>query len=362
MMRFKFLSLLLLPVIFLSGTAGSAPLSGLYEVEVPVADQAAANRPGAMAEALRQVVVKVSGSSGAVGNPALAGALKAPAPYVQQYSYRNNDAQGAKQPLLMVVSFDQKRIDQLLLSGGLSIWSTRPLTIVWLAVEQGSQQLLVGAGDRGLLKGVLLNAAQRRGLPLRLPLLDKTDQAKVKASNLWSDFHDPIIQASQRYEAQAVLMGRLEKVGVSGRWQVRWSLYQAGRVQRWTQSSDNVEALVAYGIDKGSDALASTPVRTPVEAAGGTELHWVVNEVRDMRNHRRVMDYLASLRGVISVQPEQVTGDSLRLRIITSSGETALRQQLGYDNRLLPLDAAAYSTPGAAGLVQPGDLVYRLAP
>lgn len=361
MKRCKFLSLLLLSVTFLSGSAWAAPLSGLYEVEVPVADQAPANRPAAMAEALRQVVVRVSGVSGAVDNPALAEALKAPAPYVQQYSYRNNDAPGAPLPLLMVVSFEQKRIDQLLLSAGLPVWSSRPLTIVWLAVEQGSQRLLVGAGDRGLVKGLLLKAAQRRGLPLRLPLLDTTDQARVQAGDLWSDFHEPIIQASQRYEAQAVLVGRLGQVS-GGRWQVRWNLYQGGKVQRWTQSSDNVEALVAFGIDKGSDALASTTVRSPVETAGGTELHWVVSDVRDMRNQRRVIDYLASLRGVISVQPVQVTGDSLRLRIITSSGEAALRQLLGYDNRLLPLDAAAYSEPAAAGLVQPGDQVYRLAP
>jgi hypothetical protein len=143
---------------------------------------------------------------------------------------------------------------------------------------------------------------------------------------------------------------------------VRWSLYQGGTSQRWNQTSDKVEALVAYGIDMGTDTLAAVNVRAVAEVTEGNEVHWVVNDVHDMRSHRRVMDYLASLRGVVSVQPEQVSGDSMRLRITTSSGAAALQQQLAYDNRLLALDAAAVAAPGSTGLGQAGDQFYRLAP
>lgn len=358
----KLPSLFLVTATFLSGAAWSAPLSGLYEVEVPVADQAAANRSAAMVEALRQVVVKVTGRAAAENSLAVREAMKKPAPYVQQYSYRTNDGVGAELPLLMSVTFDKNRIDQLLQTAGLSQWSAaRPLTIVWLAVEQGNQRILVGAGDRGLVKELLTKAAQRRGLPLRLPLLDATDQARVQAGDAWSDFHDSIIQASQRYEAQAVLVGRLGPVS-GGRWQVRWSLYQGGTSQRWNQTSDKAEALVAYGIDMGTDTLAAATVRAVADVTGGNEVYWVVKDVHDMRSHRRVMDYLASLRGVVSVQPEQVSGDSMRLRIITSNGAAALHQQLAYDNRLLALDAGMMAAPGSTELGQAGDQFYRLAP
>jgi hypothetical protein len=239
----------------------------------------------------------------------------------------------------MSVAFDKSRIDQLLQTAGLPQWSAaRPLTMVWLAVEQGNQRILVGAGDRGLVKELLTKAAQRRGLPLRLPLLDATDQARVQAGDAWSDFHDSIIQASLRYEAQAVLVGRLGQSG--GRWQVRWTLYQGGASQRWNQTSDKVEA----------------------EVTGGNEVHWVVKDVHDMRSHRRVMDYLASLSGVASVQPEQVNSDSVRLRITSSSGAAALQQQLAFDNRLLALDAGMVAAPGSTELGQAGDQFFRLAP
>ena len=362
MMRIKFHPLILLASVFLSGFAWSAPLSGLYEAEVPVADQSVSNRPAAMAEALRQVVVKVSGRAATAHTPALKDALKNPAPYVQQYSYRANEGLGAELPLLMGVTFEKSRVDQLLQATGISQWNTaRPLTIVWLAVEQGNQKVLVGAGDRGLVKELLARAAQRRGLPLRLPLLDATDQARVQAEDVWSDFHEMIIHASQRYEAQALLVGRLGQVS-GGRWQVRWTLYQGGTPsQRWSQTGDKVEPLVAYGIDMGTDTLAAAAAQPMAETAAGNDVHWVVREVRDMRSHRRVMDYLASLRGVTGVQPVQVGSDTLRLRIITTSGEAALRQQLSFDNRLVPLDADA-AGPDAAGLAQPGDRIYRLAP
>lgn len=360
MMRMKFLSLLLAAGAFFSAAAWSASSNSPYEVEVAVADQSAANRPAAMAEALRQVVVKVAGREAAAAAPAVAEATKKPAPYVQRYSYRTNDGRGAELPLLMAVSFDKGRVDQLLQAAGFSPWSTaRPLTIVWLAVEQGNQQILVGAGDRGLVKELLLKAADRRGLPLRLPLLDSTDQARVQARDVWSDFHDSIIQASRRYEAQAVLVGRLGQLS-GGRWQVRWSLYHGTTSRRWNQSGDKVEALVDYGIRMGTETLAVASIPTQAATAGDNELHWVVQGVHDMQGHRRVIDYLVSLRGVTGAQPEQVTGESMRLRIATTIDEAALQQQLAFDNRLMALDAGVSAV--SSSLVQPGDRVFRLAP
>lgn len=343
------------------GTAWSAPLSGLYEAEVPVADQSAENRPAAMAEAMRQVVVKVSGWSAVANAPALTEAMKKPAPYVQRYSYRTREPADAELPVVMSVVFDRSRIDQLLQRAGHSSWdAARPLTMVWLAVEQGNQQILVGASDRGLVKEMVTRAAQRRALPLRLPLLDATDRVRVQAEDVWGDFHDKIIQASQRYEAQAVLVGRLGQQG-AGRWQVRWTLYQGGISQHWSQTGNQVEELVAYGIDMGTNTLALAN-KSMTALATGNESHWVVKGVRDMRSHRRVMEYLTALRSVTRVQLEQVNGDSVRVRITTSTGEAALRQQLANDNRLRALDVGALAVADARELAQPGDTVYRLAP
>lgn len=360
MMRMNLSSLFLLTAFLLSPVAWSAP-AGLYEVEVAVADQTAASRSTALVEALRQVVVKVSGSASAAASAPVKEALRTPARHVQQYSYRANEgAASAAEPLLLAVAFDKPTIDQLIHEAGLSVWSSsRPLTIVWLAVEQGSERILVGAGDRGLVKELLVKAAQRRGLPLRLPLLDATDRARVQADDLWSEFHDSILQASQRYAPQAVLVGRLAPAS-GGRWQVRWSLYQGTTPQRWNQTGDKVESLVAYGIEATTDTLAAAgaTVAEP-QVAGGDELAWVVTEVRDMRNQRRVMDYLGALRGVSGVQLVQVNSDSLRLHISSSSGEAALQQQLAFDNHLLPLSLPPASS---STLVRPGDRLFRLAP
>lgn len=358
-MRKKLRSLFLLAAIFLSSAAWCAP-AGLYEVEVPVADQAAVSRSAALAEAVRLVVVKVSGRTAAADSAPVKAALRNPAQLVQQYSYRPNEgAAAAELPLLLGVTFEPRGIDRLIYETGLPVWSSaRPLTTVWLAVEQGGERILVGAGDRGLVKELLVRAAQQRGLPLRLPLLDATDRARVQPGDLWSDFHDSILQASQRYEAQAVLVGRLSPVS-GGRWQARWSLYQGSTSQRWNQTSDKVETLVASGINASTDALAAASTVATPTPLGGDELHWVVTEVRDMRNHRRVIDYLASLRGVSAVLLEEVSSDSLRLRITPSAGVEALQQQLGFDNRLVPLTLLP---DPPASLARPGDRLYRLAP
>lgn len=362
MMRTKLILSLLAAALLTSGAAWGSLFTGLYEAEVAVADQTSAGRGAALADALRLVAVKVSGDSGAADSAALKEALRNPARYVQQYSYRANDGTApAELPLLLGASFDSRGVDQLLQGAGLPVWgSTRPLTIAWLAVEQDKQKMLVGANDRGLVRELLEKAAQRRGLPLRLPLLDATDRARVQATDAWGDFHATFQQASQRYEAQAVLVGRLGQVA-GGRWQVRWTLYQGGAAQSWSQQGDKVEPLVAYGIDAAADTLAVAYARAAPVVASGTEFHWVVKEVRDLRGYRRLMDYLASLPGVSSVQPEQLSGDGVRLRIAAGGGEGALQQQVSLGGPLAPLaEEPAMANPSS--LSQPGDRHYRLVP
>lgn len=361
MMRMKFFLSFVVAGLLFCNAASASVFTGLYQAEVPVSDQGGTTRATAMSDALRQVIVKVTGNSSAADSPAVKNALASPDRYVEQYSYRSNDS-GTAEPLLLGVSFDRRGIDQLLKDAGVPIWgATRPLTIVWLAVQQGGQKILVGAADRGQVRGMLERAAQRRGLPLRLPLLDATDQAKVQASDVWSDFHSTIMQASQRYEAQAVLVGQLSPL-TGTRWQVRWTLYQGGTSQQWSLQGDSVEPLVAYGIDASSNALAAAYTGSGQAQAGQTDFYWVVKGVKDLRGYRRLMEYFAARRDIDNVEPEQVMGDTIRLRIDTGMGEQALQQIVALGGVLTEEAPAMQQVNSGTAAAQPSEPVYRLAP
>jgi len=121
-------------------------------------------------------------------------------------------------------------------SHGFTVWGTaRPATLIWLGVENKASRVLVGANDGGLLRGLIDQESERRALPVKLPQLDMRDQQQVSTADVWGDFLDTIKRASQRYDAQAIVIGRLYQTS-SRRWEARWTLDYRGEVERCRHS------------------------------------------------------------------------------------------------------------------------------
>ncbi|HEX7342280.1 MAG TPA: DUF2066 domain-containing protein [Rhodanobacteraceae bacterium] len=83
-----------------------APVSHPYQATVPVADTSGANRDQAFAQALAQVLARVS------GNAPPAAVLGQASTYVQNYQYRHAPA-GAAQPFLLTVEFAPSAIEHV---------------------------------------------------------------------------------------------------------------------------------------------------------------------------------------------------------------------------------------------------------
>jgi hypothetical protein len=94
----------------------------LYTGQVPVASQGDAERAEALKSALGQVVMRVSGDSGALAKPQVAKAVAQAERYVQQYQYQQdvvNDGGQAQVRLTLVAQFDRDAVDQMLRGLGL---------------------------------------------------------------------------------------------------------------------------------------------------------------------------------------------------------------------------------------------------
>lgn len=355
---FLFSLLLFLP----TGQSAAVEVHGLYEAEVPVADQGRPARQDAILRALSRVLVKVSGTGDAgLGQPIDANEA---ARYVQQYRYRQRppepDAPTAGEQLALWVRFDAQSIDQLLRQQGRPVWgSARPLTLVWLAVEEEGRRELVGANDGGVAREVLAEAGERRGLPVRLPLLDLTDQARVRLSDIWGDFHRPILEVSERYGPQAVLVGRLFPLRGT-LWAVRWSLYQGERSYRWEAEGENIEALLASGVEGAADRLSIAFARTPDALPGDGALDLVVSGITDLAGFRRAVEYLTELNVVTSVEAVEVDPERVRFRLHTEGGTERLMNTLSLGDTLAPDEASEPQLQVEQGIRRA--LLYRLVP
>lgn len=314
-----FLSLAVAPV------AQSVEVPTLFTAEVPLDPDADDPRNDAYAAALLEVLTRVSGSE-LSGNPeAVAELFPHPASYVTQF---RPGADGS-----LWVSFDGQAIEATLRNARQTSWgSDRPLTLVWLAVDwrRGEREIIAADDpnrtqqqarsiDRNrLLRERVLDVAARRGLPLVFPLLDSTDLQSVTFSDIWGGFDDRVLDASQRYDAHSVLIGRLRP---SSSQRNRWSYYFGGEQHTWSgppeAAINQIADLLAAEFAVGGDA----PVEFVALSVAGIE---------SIEAYGAVQQLLSGVSLIESYKIIEVSGDTVNYRVEVRGGADRLRRALRF--------------------------------
>jgi len=319
--------LLLLVLLVATGGASAATVEGLYETRVEVESQATEERQRALRAGLRQVLVRVSGSTGSGALPGIAAAVAEPGRYLQQYRYTEEEDR-----LTLWMRFQPVAVRQLLESEELPVWGRmRPATLVWLAVEEEGERRLLGPESRHPVYRAVAERARLRGLPLRWPLRDLRDRRAVAAGDVAAGFVEPVRAASARYATDAVLMGRVRQEA-SGEWVADWTLLRGGQTSRWSAAGDLLIEVTDAGIDGTAETLAAAYAGGSGE---GGSVTLAVTGVRDLGSYVGVRDYLAGLSAVRRVHVHSVTGDQLRLEIALRGGADGLIQAIGLGDTLV---------------------------
>ncbi|CAG8864998.1 DUF2066 domain-containing protein [Pseudomonas fluorescens] len=231
-MRFcKFLLVSCLSVVSLVSQAET--VKGLYLVREPVNGQSPGERDQATQRALDTLVLRLTGDPKAAQSPGLAAIRKDPQQIISQYGFE------AGPPEVLKVDFDPGTTEQALRRAGLAMWgANRPSILGWWLNDSTEGSSLVGDGQASAAP--LRRAAQHRGLPLRLPLADLNEQIVATAPNLEGADPAPLHEASERYNADALLAVHAKEEG--GQWQAKWQLWlgdkkEAGSVQGADQAA-----------------------------------------------------------------------------------------------------------------------------
>lgn len=352
------------------GWAAASPgwaddVTGLYEAEVPVTGQGSAERTAASRAALAEVLVKVSGREDAVQQPALKPMLDQAEQWVQRYQYRAITHQAPVSAMTDVpppaqvlwVAFDRETINQRLSEATLPIWgANRPRTLLWLAMEEGSERFLVG-GDSGTdLQPMILTHARQRGLPLTLPLMDLQDQSAVTVADVWGDFADAIAKASERYQPEAILVGRVYAAGPD-KWQGRWTLYHRGGMTAWESAPALQEEVIAAGLNGAAEQFARRYAITLTPDVAGNVVLTVAN-VNSLTDYARALKYLQSLDAVAGVQVARVDGTAVSYRLKVRGQAEDLVRAIGWGKTLVPADTEVAGEEDSGG----HHYLYRMVP
>jgi len=318
----------------------AAEVRGLYEAEALVFSQKRSERAMAMATALAEVLVKVSGRPDAAQVKGVAQAIRRPGKFLQQYRYRALPEEQREQalqqaefngvdrpePQTVIFRFDRAAVDKVLRDNALPVWgATRPSTLAWLAVQDADKRYLLGADSPEPVRELLTREAKRRGLALLLPLMDLQDQQALPFADVWGGFREPIMQASARYPTESVLVGRMYRTS-SGEWQAQWTLLEGGQIQSWSGSGALPVEVIDEGVSGAIEVLAARYAPVAGEQAG--LLPVTVVDVRNLRDYARVTHYLQSLQQVEHVQVSRVEADRVTFELDVEGGPEAIAQTI----------------------------------
>lgn len=359
----KFLNLLV--VLGLCAWVGLVQAQDLYAAEVKVQDDSAAQRNVGLTAALREVMVRLSGSTQVAGSPGAGDLLRQAASLVQQYRYRLEElpaAEGQETPdsqRYLWAKFDKAALDRRLRAAGIPVWgSRRPRVLMWLAYERGGQRGLLNLEQDMGARARLLARAADRGMPLQLPLMDLEDQSALSAADVWADYQQALEQASQRYPHDVILAGRLRRVG-DGRWNVQWSLWDKGENQQWSLSGQGWYAALLSGIDRGQDLLASR--YAPAGGSDGPErVRVLFTQVGSLQAYGRLMQILGSIEGITDVQLREVSAEQVLADVWVRGGQSSLSRMLSLGGELfLQADDVPLPTPqGTVPVAPSADMTF----
>ncbi|WP_394561026.1 DUF2066 domain-containing protein [Aquipseudomonas alcaligenes] len=330
---------LCLPLFSLPALAET--VSGLYQVREAVTSQQPEERTAALNRALETLVLRLTGDAKAVQSPALQAVRQDPQQLVSQYVYEGET---------LVVDFDPLTTENKLRQAGLPMWgANRPSILAWWLNSGAEGASLVGDAQEAAKP--LQQAAQHRGLPVRLPLADLQEQLVATPENLGASQPDALQPASERYGADALLAVQAHEE--AGQWQAEWRLWLGdAREQGKAQGADQ-QALADAVLLAVSERLAPRFLVKPGAASAMTLEIQGANLGRYAELERLLEPFAARLL--------RVKGDQMVWQVNASAEQ--LRAQLGLAGLqevpadAAPLDAAAAPQAAPAPAPAPANLM-----
>lgn len=211
--------------------AQAEPVAGLYQVREELASQESDVRDAGLQQAFTTLVQRLTGQANAAQAPQLAAFQADPQSLISRYGYDGNT---------LIVSFDPQSVQSALRSAQLPLWgSNRPLVLAWWLVDDEQGTRLVSDGQPQA--DDLQRAAQYYGVPARLPLGDLDEQLLASSDALSQDDAQPIRQAAERYNADAVLSVHEQSTGTE--LQAQWQLWVGDELQQGQVTADTQAAL-----------------------------------------------------------------------------------------------------------------------
>lgn len=353
--------LLMLFNVITAKNVNAVEVKDLYLARVEVTSQSTQARNAAFKKALDVVLVKVSGQTDILQNSIIKQQRARYQSFVNNFRYERRSGKN-----MLVVSFDESKINQLFVGANLPIWgSLRPQIVLWVVDEQQLTRNIISADAHHPINEVVKVVEDNRGLPFTLPIMDLLDTNQITTYEVWGRFSQPIVRASMRYQPEAIVVVRLSDNSLLAENQLLaendncndncsptvaldWSFLSMANTDQLPHFGERVygqskEALLADTLSKISDMVAKRyAVTTDIKQDYVID----VANVDSLAKYVEITEFLSQLSAVKAVKLVKAEGSERRFSLSLLGSEQAFLAALKLNKSLKryvdPLDPSSF--------------------
>lgn len=310
-------------------------LTSLYQSQLPVSSQSAEERAQLASKALKRVLLKVVGDSQRLNSTDFRTLLDQADQFIEQYQYHrmNTISDDLTQPdiLELQFTFNEQELNQAIKQIGLPIWGkSRPEILLWVVVDNAGERMIINKDSHIIsIANALKHTFKERGVFVIMPLMDLHDQININAADLWAVFSEPIINASQRYDAQVIVVARVS-LNSQGMMDVKWQSINTDNQEQWQSSGTNA---LTIGLAELVDRIARSYTQDTYNYNAQRYVLQISN-IKGYADYIRIKKYLSNLSTISNVELAQLTSNSVEINIILSSNISTLNRTLAIDRVL----------------------------
>lgn len=326
--------------------ARAVVVEDLYRATAVVADESEESLTEGYRVGLKQVLVRVSGDRDVAGKDGMEAHLENAEAMLQ--SSQVEPAGNGEDELRM--AFSPREVNSVLATTGARVWgANRPLTLAWVAVQDGSDRgLLVKTGESSEQgwSALIQDWARERGLPLVLPPADKASDNSL-LSDVWGHFMMQVSAASSDIEHDLLAVVRVSRR--NGGWQASWQFQGRDIEQSQSVTADSQEALAGAMVDAWVGELASRYAVTGTAVETGPYVRLSVDGIGSPKDYADIKRALSQLNPVQSVSAISVSRDRIVFKVEHSGEVAQLQQNISLDNRFQTLSGKEQSSADSSG-------------
>ena len=310
----------------------------LYLVKKEVSGQGKSERWKATLSGFKEVLIRKSGSSSILDSYIVQKAYPNVNNYLLKFEYSSQIDNEVSSNYLVSLYFEPRLIDALIQESQFPLWgSNRPLTLLWLAIEEDSIRRIVSetnSHDSSILEQISTDSI-RRGVPLILPLMDLEDELNVSISDVWGRFSSAVANASLRYSADSVLFGRIRYDSES--WVGKFGYLNQDNQSTFELVEKTPELVISTLVDNAAELLCQK--YCIVEESGlKDEVLIDISDISSFSDFKQAESYLNSLSSISKIELIKVDEQHSLFKVTLLGGLESVVEDIALSQKMLPVE------------------------